>query len=415
MGNYAVYHLEKGNTSSGGIGNHIDRKEGAEHTYRHADPYKKDLNQFFNLNSYCSMPLHEAIEKRIKEGYKSPKAIRKDAVKYTTHILTGSHERMKEIERNPEQLKNWVIENKKFLEQEFGKENIVRFVLHRDEKTPHLHAVTINLTSDGRLSAKEIIGNKKDMQNRQDRYAQAMQSFGLERGLKNTGIKHEDASEYYKRLKKSLEVEKIKDFNVDKTILGVKWATFGVDKDKTIENLKNAVKSQITALESKDISIKKLELDKDAINYTKNTYVQINDELKKDIINLRYYSEQMIFNDKYREDEINRRVSNYINEIKNKIDKSNSLITEKKYNSMIKDGVVKLSIASVYDELTKESEIKLAKLINNTLGDNYFENFILNKITKKNEELEKINEEKEQLKEIQEKEQNNNRSWRRSR
>ena len=30
MGNYAVYHLEKGNTSSGGIGNHIDRKEDTE-------------------------------------------------------------------------------------------------------------------------------------------------------------------------------------------------------------------------------------------------------------------------------------------------------------------------------------------------------------------------------------------------
>ena len=130
-----LFLCEKGNISSGGIGNHIDRKIGAEHTYRHADPNKKDLNQSFNLNRYCSMPLHQAIEERIKEGYKSPKAIRKDAVKYTTHILTGSHEKMKEIERNPEQLKNWVIENKKFLEQEFGKENIVRFVLHRDGKT----------------------------------------------------------------------------------------------------------------------------------------------------------------------------------------------------------------------------------------------------------------------------------------
>ena len=27
---YAVYHTEKGEISSGGIGNHIDRKEGAE-------------------------------------------------------------------------------------------------------------------------------------------------------------------------------------------------------------------------------------------------------------------------------------------------------------------------------------------------------------------------------------------------
>lgn len=252
---YAVYHCEKGNISSGGIGNHIDRKIGAEHTYRHADPNKKDLNQSFNLNRYCSMPLHQAIEERIKEGYKSPKAIRKDAVKYTTHILTGSHEKMKEIERNPEQLKNWVIENKKFLEQEFGKENIVRFVLHRDEKTPHLHAVTINLTSDGRLSAKEIIGNKKDMQNRQDRYAQAMQSFGLQRGIKSTGVKHENAREYYARIEQAQNSISKNDFKAQKN-------AFGIYKSESVEELQNVLKSQKIALKSKDLELTKLKEEK---------------------------------------------------------------------------------------------------------------------------------------------------------
>ena len=106
MSQYAVYHMEKGNVSSGGIGNHIDRKKGAEHTYQHADKSKMHLNQNFTLNKYCSMPLNKAIDERIKEGYKGSKAIRKDAVKYTTHILTGSHEKMKEIERNPKQLEN---------------------------------------------------------------------------------------------------------------------------------------------------------------------------------------------------------------------------------------------------------------------------------------------------------------------
>ena len=252
---YAVYHCEKGNISSGGIGNHIDRKIGAEHTYRHADPNKKDLNESFNLNRYCSMPLHQAIEERIKEGYKSPKAIRKDAVKYTTHILTGSHEKMKEIERNPEQLKNWVIENKKFLEQEFGKENIVRFVLHRDEKTPHLHAVTINLTSDGRLSAKEIIGNKKDMQNRQDRYAQAMQSFGLQRGIKSTGVKHENAREYYARIEQAQNSISKNDFKAQKN-------AFGIYKSESVEELQNILKSQKIALKSKDLELTKLKEEK---------------------------------------------------------------------------------------------------------------------------------------------------------
>ena len=276
---YAVYHLEKGSISSGGIGNHIDRKIGAEHTYRHADPNLKDLNKSFDLNSYCSMPLHQAIEQRIKDGYKSQKAIRKDAVKYTTHILTGSHDKMKEIEGSPEKLRDWVKENKKFLEQEFGKENIVRFVLHRDEKTPHLHAVTVNLTADGRLSAKEIVGNRKDLQNRQDRYAQAMQSFGLERGIKNTGIKHEDAKTYYSRMKKANDIGQGDEIKAEKNILGIY-------KEESIQNLQNALKSQKTALKSKDFEIKKLQEEKISDAERKTNLLNSNKKLDNAIKNI---------------------------------------------------------------------------------------------------------------------------------
>lgn len=276
---YAVYHLEKGSISSGGIGNHIDRKIGAEHTYRHADPNLKDLNFNLNLNRYCSIPLHQAIEERIKEGYKSPKTIRKDAVKYTTHILTGSHEKMKELEKNPKQFKSWVDENKKFLEQEFGKENIVRLVLHRDEKTPHLHAVTVNLTSDGRLSAKEIIGNRKEMQNRQDRYAQAMQSFGLERGIKNTGIKHEDAKNYYARMKQANDIGQGNEIKAEKNILGIY-------KEESIQNLQNALKSQKTALKSKDFEIKKLQEEKISDAERKTNLLNSNKKLDNAIKNI---------------------------------------------------------------------------------------------------------------------------------
>ena len=202
---YAVYHTEKGNISSGGIGNHIDRTEGLEHSYIHADPERKHLNEHLELNRFCTMKLSEAINERISEGYTGTKAIRKDAVKYSTHIMSGSHDKMKEIENDPAKRKEWIKANLEFIKAEFGEKNIVRFAVHRDEKTMHIHAVTVNLTKDGRLSAKEIIGNKKVMQERQDRYAAAVQKFGLMRGERNTGIKHEDAKEYYKRIQSSLD------------------------------------------------------------------------------------------------------------------------------------------------------------------------------------------------------------------
>lgn len=251
MGNYAVLHSTKGGKSSGGLGNHIDRVEGMEHTFKHADPERKHLNINFNVpRDRQNMKLSDAINDRIKEGYNGKRKIRTDAVKFTTHVLTGSHEKMKEIFSDKNKANEWIKANFAFISKEFGKENIVRFNLHLDEKTPHIHAVTVPLTADGRLSAKETIGNKKAMQERQDRYAEAMKAFGLERGMKNTGIKHEDANQYYKRMNQANEIGDKSEIKASKNILGV-YTT------ESVQNLENAVKSQKTALKSKDLELLK--------------------------------------------------------------------------------------------------------------------------------------------------------------
>lgn len=246
----AVYHTEKGTISSGGIGNHIDRVVGEEHTYQHADPERKHLNESYNITPHCSKPLHEAIKERIEEGYKGKNAIRKDAVKYQTHVLTGSHEEMIKIFSNSEIAKAWLRANLNFIEKEYGRENIVRFVLHRDEKTPHLHVVTTPITKDGRLSAKEVMGNPLAFKKRQDRYAEAMKSFSLNRGIENSGIKHESAKEYYSRMKESLEYANKDEIKASKTILG------NYSKESVLE-LENVVKSLKTSLKSKTLELNK--------------------------------------------------------------------------------------------------------------------------------------------------------------
>lgn len=293
---YAVYHTEKGKISSGGIGKHIDREQGAEHTYRHSDPAKRNLNQSFIITEHCRKPLHQAISDRISEGYSAKnkagelKQIRKDAVKYSTHILTGTHEDMKRIESNPEELKKWVQANLKFASEEFGKENIVRFVLHRDEKTPHLHVVTVNLTKDGRLSAKEILGNPKAMQERQDRYADQMKSFGLERGLKNTGIEHEDAKTYYARMKESLDETKQDKIEVKKGVFSV---DFGRTNEKTIERLSSENKALKTAKKAKELELSKLKKqEKESAEY-KGKLLQANKNLSSALT-------ESLLNDRYR-------------------------------------------------------------------------------------------------------------------
>jgi len=208
---YAVYHVEKGKSNANAIGHHIDRTEGKEHSYRQADPDRKDQNLHFRglHNGAEKKDLQTAVDDRIKEGYTGKRAIRKDAVKYLKHVTTGSHEDMTEmVKKDPEKFKKWVRANVEFMKEEFGKENIVRCSVHMDEKTPHMHFVTVPLTEDGRLSAKSVLGDRKEMSARQDRYAEKMSEFGLKRGLKRTGIKHEDAKQYYARIKKHEETRK---------------------------------------------------------------------------------------------------------------------------------------------------------------------------------------------------------------
>lgn len=63
-----------------------------------------------------------------------------------------------------------------------------------DEKTPHMHLCFVPLTEDGRLSAKEIVGNKKKLTQWQDRFWEHMVKKypDLERGesASETGRDH---------------------------------------------------------------------------------------------------------------------------------------------------------------------------------------------------------------------------------
>ena len=71
-----------------------------------------------------------------------------------------------------------------FLEQHQSKETIISAVVDMDEKTPHMHLCFVPLTEDGRLSAKDIMGNKKKLTWWQDEFWKHMvKKFpDLERG-----------------------------------------------------------------------------------------------------------------------------------------------------------------------------------------------------------------------------------------
>lgn len=73
-----------------------------------------------------------------------------------------------------------------FHQEHFG--HIISAVIHYDETTPHLHVISVPLTKDNRLSARDVIGNKAKMSKTQDAFfEQVGRGYGLGRGIHMDG------------------------------------------------------------------------------------------------------------------------------------------------------------------------------------------------------------------------------------
>ena len=96
--------------------------------------------------------------------------------------------------KNRAEVKAFFTEALRFFEKQQAKETILSAVVHMDEKTPHMHLSFVPLTPDGRLSAKEIVGNKKKLTWWQDKFWEHMvvKYPDLERGesASQTGRDH---------------------------------------------------------------------------------------------------------------------------------------------------------------------------------------------------------------------------------
>ena len=102
-------------------------------------------------------------EKRIAEvGCRT----RSDSVRLVETLVTASPQFFEK--KSDAQTRAFFERAMQFFEKKIGKENFVSAVVHLDEKTPHLHLSFVPITADGRLCAKEIIGNRKDLVKWQD-------------------------------------------------------------------------------------------------------------------------------------------------------------------------------------------------------------------------------------------------------
>ena len=126
--------------------------------------------------------------------------VRKDSVKFVDTLVTVSPEFARVHEAK---MPEYFTRAFDFLKERVGEENIISAVVHMDERTPHLHLCFVPLTKDKRLSAKEILGNKKAMIQWQDDFYACMSKRWpeLERGAPAVETKRKHLTpQWYKKV-----------------------------------------------------------------------------------------------------------------------------------------------------------------------------------------------------------------------
>ena len=93
---------------------------------------------------------------------------RKDSVRVVETLITASPEFF--ANKKPKEVKEFFAHALEFIQKKQAPETIISAVVHMDEKTPHMHLCFVPLTEDKRLSAKDIIGNKKKRTQWQDEF-----------------------------------------------------------------------------------------------------------------------------------------------------------------------------------------------------------------------------------------------------
>ncbi|MCP6651711.1 plasmid recombination protein [Klebsiella pneumoniae] len=185
----------KSGTNTTGIQKHVQR-ENNNYENEDIDHSKTHLN--YDLVNDRKQNFNDLIDEKIERNYTGKRKIRKDAVKHIDGMITSDNKFFSN--QTPADTKRFFEHAKEFLEQEYGKDNLLYATVHMDEKTPHMHFGIVPITKDGRLSAKDVVGNKKALTSFQDRFNEYVNERGyeLERGTSRelTNRQHEQVSRY---------------------------------------------------------------------------------------------------------------------------------------------------------------------------------------------------------------------------
>lgn len=154
-----------------------------------------------------------------------------------------------EVRRMPE-IEQWAQDIYDFVAGKYGEENILSFIVHLDEKNPHVHCSLLPIDKDNKFAFKKLFAGRNIVEFKQkslalhDELAKVNEKWGLNRGVSITesGARHRSTEDYRRWLASecvTLEEQKenlqkaLKDLNVELSIAEKKQKSFTT----MIENL----------------------------------------------------------------------------------------------------------------------------------------------------------------------------------
>lgn len=221
------------------------------HCYRERETHNADDARTPQNTHFGASSTADALT-RMRELW--PEKRRKDAVLAVEYLFTASPEWWKTSP--PEQREEFFRRSLGWLKEKYGGDRVVTATVHRDETSPHLSAFVVPLTADGRLSAKEFVGNRRQLADDQTSFANRVTDLGLSRGIEGSQATHETISSFYGNIK-NMPPE-----SVQRTLLGnVRHEDY-----QRVENALEAYRGREKAIKKREYGLTKVENRVEAMN-----------------------------------------------------------------------------------------------------------------------------------------------------
>ena len=194
-----------------------------------------------HLNFHLVTPQRKYRAEAEKQIAEAGCRTRSDSVRVVEALVTASPEFFKGKKKS--EVKAFFQEALGFIQENQDTKTILSAVVHMDEKTPHMHLCFVPLTEDKRLSAKEIVGNKKKLTQWQDKFWEHMVKKypDLERGesASETGRDHIPPRVFKEMTRLTKQKAKLEELLSDINPFNIKGKTaeIGVLLDKYIPSV----------------------------------------------------------------------------------------------------------------------------------------------------------------------------------